>query len=437
MLLIYTHKTTPRIRYIFKHIFTSILGIEIDFSENVEQFVSYSGPKFTYDKEELGGELFFEAHNLLFEKGIEEDVEIDLVFKDEIPYFFKSSFDSALSHDLFAASFYLITRYEEYLPTVKDSLGRFQAKYSLAYQNGFLKLPVVDLWAREILEKVQEKYPNVQASQRHFSFINTINVHEAFKYKNRGLVYTTLYLTRDILTGNFREVSNRLRVVFGQKKDPYDTFDFLIDMHRNKGLKSIFFFSIGENSDQDHNISLQREEYKELIKSIEDYAFVGLNYSFKSIENTQLKRLERKDFEEVCNRLPNRVRQHLFKINFPYTYREIVENDILKDFSMGYPEDIGFRASTCTPFLFYDLKYESLTLLKVFPFIFTDLALKKKYDHDRKKIKQEMMNLILTVKEFNGLFIGVFNNSTFSNETRWRGWRTIYSEFIDTVLSMK
>lgn len=100
---------------------------------------------------------------------------------------------------------------------------------------------------------------------------------------------------------------------------------------------------------------------------------------------------------------------------------------------MGYYDEIGFRASTCSPFLFYDLKHETLTLLKVFPSIFNDHALKRKYGHNRKKIKQEILSLIMTVKEFNGVFVSTFHNDTFSNESQWKGWKEIYLDFIDTI----
>ena len=38
MILVYTHKITPRIKYIFKHIFTVRLGVEIDITSDLEYF---------------------------------------------------------------------------------------------------------------------------------------------------------------------------------------------------------------------------------------------------------------------------------------------------------------------------------------------------------------------------------------------------------------
>ena len=42
--------------------------------------------------------------------------------------FFEQTENSALPFDVFAAGFYLLSRYEEYLPHIKDRFHRFPAK---------------------------------------------------------------------------------------------------------------------------------------------------------------------------------------------------------------------------------------------------------------------------------------------------------------------
>ena len=54
MLLVYTHKITPRLNYIFKHYFVRILQIQVTFTTKVGEFVAHNGPKITYSKTPLG-----------------------------------------------------------------------------------------------------------------------------------------------------------------------------------------------------------------------------------------------------------------------------------------------------------------------------------------------------------------------------------------------
>ena len=77
MLLIYLNKTTSRTDYIFKHICSRILELEIGFTSSVEAFVAHAGPKLSYGKQALAGEFFVKSHGLLFEQGF-EDVPIQV-----------------------------------------------------------------------------------------------------------------------------------------------------------------------------------------------------------------------------------------------------------------------------------------------------------------------------------------------------------------------
>ena len=87
MFLVYTHKITPRIRYIFKHIFENMLMINFDLTNKVEIFVAHSGPKLSYSNKPLGDEFFIKSHSLLFEQGIIAQ-KLKLDFWEELPIFF-------------------------------------------------------------------------------------------------------------------------------------------------------------------------------------------------------------------------------------------------------------------------------------------------------------------------------------------------------------
>ena len=187
MILIYTHKITPRVRYIFKHIFTRTLLIPVNFTSKVEEFVAHNGPKLTYTRTPLRNEFFVKSNDLLFEQGV-NDMEIIIQKWEGIPCFFKTGPKSSIPYDIFAASFYLISRYEEYLPHVKDKHGRYTAEQSLAYKHKFLEKPVVDIWACKLLKALQEKFPDYEYKKRTFEFISTVDIDNAFAYKHKSLV---------------------------------------------------------------------------------------------------------------------------------------------------------------------------------------------------------------------------------------------------------
>ena len=53
--------------------------------------------------------------------------------------------DNIYPFDIFSAAFYLISRYEEYLPHEKDSHGRFSHTSSLAWRENFIHMPLVNM----------------------------------------------------------------------------------------------------------------------------------------------------------------------------------------------------------------------------------------------------------------------------------------------------
>ena len=52
--------------------------------------------------------------------------------------------------DILAASFFMLTRWEEYVNRTRDNHNRFQATASLAYKQGFLDRPIVNEYIEEV-----------------------------------------------------------------------------------------------------------------------------------------------------------------------------------------------------------------------------------------------------------------------------------------------
>lgn len=432
MILIYTHKVTPRVRYIFKHIFTRILQVQIDFTGKVEEFVAYNGPKFSYTNVPLGKEFFVQSNELLFQQGV-KDVEIIIQKWDEVPCFFPTVEASEIPFDIFAASFFLISRYEEYLPHIKDKHGRFTASESIAYQNGFLEKPLVDIWAYKFLETLKQKFPDFEHTTRKFEYISTIDVDNAYAYKYKSFIRTLGGFLKDISQFKIFTIWDRFAVLFNIKKDPFDTFQRIIELKKNYNVRTIFFFLIGDYTTFDTNVSASKRKFKLLIKDMVDYARVGLHPSYYTMNNPVMLKKEKERLEAITNMPIKRSRQHYLRVSLPETYQQLIDLEIEEDYSMGYATHVGFRASTCTPFYFYDLDFEIQTPLKIFPFAVMDATLNDYMKLTPKQSLGKIRDLKNEVKDVNGTFITVFHNESLSNYLRWRGWSRLYNSMLKIV----
>lgn len=424
MLLIYIKKETSRSAYIFKHICQQILGIEVSFSTVLEEFISHQGAKMSYGKKPLGNELFFQSFGLLEEQGIESEEVIVKTWDDTVGFFAVSA-SSALPFDIFSASFYLLTRYEEYLPQVKDEKGRFMASESLAYQNGFLHQPVVDIWAYKFKKILSETFPDLKTLDRNVKIHSLIEAAQPYAYKQKGFFRSLIGFGNDLFRGKFRRLPERVKVILGFKRDPRDTFKWIVNTARHSNFDITFFFLIGEMPTFTASLNTHRQKFKLLLKYVADYKEMGLIFSNDALSNSDMLKAEKRRIEEITNRLLDKTMNAESHVKLPEMYRKLIELEIKNDYTMAYSNTSGFRAGTCTPFLFYDLDFEIKTPLVIHPIAVKTNSFRQKYTTD---IEKSVENYLREVEKVNGTFIMIFSNKDFASTPENNVWRKFFSE---------
>ncbi len=149
-------------------------------------------------------------------------------------------------------------------------------------------------------------------------------------------------------------------------------------------------------------------------------AFVGVYLNSLAVLNE-----EKEKIEAITNRTLRRSMNNEYLVSLPHNYRNLIELEIATDFTMVYENVIGFRASTCSPFLFYDLDYEIVTPLKIHPISLTTKGLNKTSTSKKTETIQKMME---SVKKVNGTFSMIFDNYNFMNSKKNSVLKTIFSE---------
>jgi hypothetical protein len=428
MILVYTPKITRRIEYIFKHIFINIIGLNVNFTTKVNEFVSFDGPKLSYSPKQLSNEFYIKSNSILLEQGF-SDIEIDIRNWDDSKCFFYNE-NGTIPFDIFAAAFYLISRYEEYLPHLKDVYGRFSYQESIAHKNDFLEEPVIDIWAFKLKESLRSFFPNIIFEEKKFNLKTIIDVPSVYYYKNKGFLRTIGGIFTDLARLKPKNIYSRLLVLFRLQKDPYDTFNWIINKQKQVSDKFLFFFLVGKFSTYDKNISLVKQPFINTIKLVSDYSIIGLKLSFFALSNLNILKKEKADIESITNRDLTISRNSFSKVNLPINYRNLIKLNIEEDYTMGYVNKIGFRASTCTPFLFYDIDNDIQTPLLINPYNLMDYSLLNINSFLDKK--EKVIEIIEKVKSVNGTFTSIFHNYSFSNDPRWNRFKEIFDIIINS-----
>lgn len=139
-----------------------------------------------------------------------------------------------------------------------------------------------------------------------------------------------------------------------------------------------------------------------------DYCEIGLMPSFEAINDIEVLKTEIKRFEYIANHELKSVMIKNHSINFPDFYVNLDKTEISKDFSMGYYDHIGFRAGTCTPYLFYDLNLEQASPIELRPYFFNSKSIKN-------STLEELKSTIHTHKNLNMHYLVVLDIADFEN----------------------
>lgn len=434
MVLVYSEKITPRFRYIARLMLRDLLGQELRFTSDVEEYLQTTLPKINYSKNPLQSGIFIQAANLLFETDIFQQ-DFQLSKYQECPVFFLAGKQSALPFDPFAASFFLVSRYEEYIPFIADEHNRFGAKASFMFKSGFLDKPLVNQYAHMLGEILQKFNPGLELKTSQYKFINSVDIDNAYAYLGKGLVRTSGAFVNDLIKFRFGEIANRARTFVGLMRDPYETFDYQLSLQEKYGYQTIYFALFSRLGQYDRSLTLHSNRLHKYIKGINDFCEVGIHPSYRSNENVSIMEEELHRLENVLNIDITKSRQHFLKLKFPETYRNLIDLEITDDYTMGFAAEPGFRAGICTPFRFYDLEYETETPLIVHPFAFMDGTYIYYKQMKPEDAWNDIMKYIEIYRKYGGEFIPIWHNRIFSEkEPEWKGWNKVFEEMVKAAV---
>jgi len=423
---IYTPEDSPRLRYIAGIILGDILGLQWEVITDKRKLGKYH--VINYSDENVKGSFKITPSSLLFEKGITAK-EIRVERWKDLPVFFQASADSDIPFDIFAASFYLVSRYEEYFEYEPDEYGRFRASLSLAYKNGFLGLPVVDLWAKELTKGLLNKFQTLAFRRNNYKALVTFDADEPFEYLGKGILRSIGGLIRD-LSINDGHPADRYNTVAKGKPDSFEVFGYITDCIDKNNSEARFFFPVGDRSKYDHNPSWKNEEYRSLILRLAKKYRHGIHPSFSASDDFTILTKEALRLKNILGNDLKISRYHYVRLQMPESYSNLLKAGIEEDYTMGFPDEPGFRAGIARPYFFYDVEQDLQTGLKIIPFQVMDATMHKYKKLDQRASLDIIMKLINETRRVGGLFVTIWHNTSLLDNPECREWRGVFESML-------
>ena len=429
MLLISAPQTGPRLRYVLEALFSHLTKIPCRLlPEGAKAIRPGTDVLISYGREaHAEATLHIPAEGLLFETGIrKERPRPVLVESMEWPLLFPMQAQNphSLSFDLFAAAFYMLSRYEEYLPFEGDAHGRFRRQDSIfADTDIYPRKPLLDLWLEHFLQRLQEEVqkqalasalPDFRQVRPAFRFRPSYDLDLPWMFVHKRPLQALGGALRDLLRQGPKSLLRRYRIWRKPEKDPAFTFPFLEELHEKYGLQALYFAPTGPYGRYDKAPSHRQPAYRRLLRKLDRHGEVGLHPSYHSSEKPGLLQREKKRLEKILDRPVTASRQHFLRFRFPQTPRALAAAGITRDYSLGFAEAPGFRSGTCHAYPWYDLEKEEATELLLHPLPLMDVSLFQYLKLPPEKIATLSNSLMEEARKYGGSFVSLWHNNTLS-----------------------
>ncbi len=335
--------------------------------------------------------------------------------------FIRKNDDLLCGIDIFASAFFMLTRWEEYVKLKRDNHNRFPAYESLAYKNNFLHRPIVNEYVEMLWNLLLSQGCTLSRKNKEFEMVLT---HDVDHLRNISSLHQLLkkikmnIIKEKSLKDTFSTLNDFLNINMKIKVDPYDTFDWLMDLSERYHTKSRFYLMGGGMSIYDDNYKINDIKVRKLVDQIKRREhLIGFHPSYDAYDNRISWQQEKKSLEKITNIKIREGRGHYLRFKVPDTWILWDENNMELDSTMGYPEKEGFRCGTGDIFTVFDIIHRKKLKLKERPIIFMDATHLGYSDETGKEKSMNMLiNLINIAKKYKSSMTVLFHNSIFINE---------------------
>jgi len=426
-ILIYAERDSQRFRYSVDVLLRHILGYEYALTFDRDEAMTCEGPLVVYGGDPMSLEkgISVWAVDLLYRSGV-SPVDEDAALWGDLPVFFRTHRIYDVPFDIFAASFYLLSRYEEYLPHATDAHGRPEPTATLRGRQGWLDLALVDRYALRLASLIQQRWQHYPPPVRNYRLVPTVDIDQMYTYRYKPPFRQFLGGVRDLIAGRLAEVRQRLRVCWSNSADPFDTYALMAHWHQATGAHPLFFIQMGDYGGYDQAHPPTSQAFMDCVRQLQQQGTVGLHPSYRSNRDQNALKKEKNMLETQLGTPVTRSRQHFLRLKLPDTLIHLHELGILDDYSMGYAGATGFRSGTATPHPFYDLKGERVLPITLHPTCVMDVTLMQYLRLSPTEAVERVRKLVKEVRDVGGQMLTLWHNSSLSGHGPWQGWEGVY-----------
>ena len=348
-----------------------------------------------------------------------------------------------LNLDVLGSAYLMLSRWEEIIIPERDNHDRFPAVASVAYRGGFLERPLIDEYVEILWSAIQVVCPNLvrKIGKFQMAISHDVDFPSRYGYGPLGQVvrrgFVDLIKKRDPYTAMMGMVARYIKPRNLLRKDPYNTFDWLMSQSDALGIKSAFYFMCGRSNPQyDGPYELEDPAVRKLMTNIHSRGHeCGLHPSYETYLKPDLLIEEALRLKKACEDLGIQQstwggRMHYLRWKTPETLYGWEQAGFDYESTLGYADRPGFRCGTCHEFSAFDPVARKQLRVRIRPLIVMECSvILDQYlglgVGDTAKSK--MLELKQACRAVGGTFTFLWHNSQFLNED----WKRLYRDILE------
>lgn len=336
-------------------------------------------------------------------------------------------------NDPIAGIFYLLTCAEEYTIEKKDIHNRIRAKDLSVVKNGYASIPLADRLA-EVLAKAVWKKAGLRGSpkMKPEAGYSSLDIDQVYAVRHKPWYKQVSNLGRALLTRNFGASIVVSKAMLGGQ-DPFDQFAWIQEQHAKRDLRPFIFLLMGYENATDPGWKPRHPQWQSFVDQLSSWSILGLHPSYRASEDSMLLSQEKQHLEVLIDASITRSRQHFLRITWPSTLQSLVQLGIKQDFTLAWPDWIGFRMGTARSCCWFDLSENQQTSLRLSPPSMMEVTGRYYLGLSPKQFLQQAENLTKESKKSNSGLRIIWHNSNLSEIGRWSSWKAIYPKVLDLV----
>ncbi len=371
--------------------------------------------------------------------------EETVLWVDDLPVLFPNNFNDKIytfengtlifHHDLLKSAFYLLSGYQEYGSSLKDSLGRFPYESSIQSKLKIIDRPIVNEYFELIADAIKmfcrsHNIPfNNNQQFKTFGFFLTHDVDRIDKYS----IHTVkAKIKKDSFKKALKWTFRWLNPFY--RKNPYWSYDYLNEVEDKLGLQSCYYFLNQDVKHEDSYYKFSNTRIRKLIARLENKnKEIGLHGGVRTSDDPDVIKKNLDELQDVSRNTIMGNRQHRLIFSLPQTMNYLFDNNIFYDSSLGFAAHEGFRNSYCLPFKLYDFELDKMINVWEIPLNVMDGTLFNYRNLNYDEAYNSVRALVKKIKKYHGVFTLLFHPD-FLDEEEHPGIREFYEKTLTMIM---